>query len=377
MAIQGAGHSCGGQSLVRDGLLLRNFAPDADEVILHPGGLAEVSSRSSWAFVEQSLNRYGRSVAVLPDYLELSVGGTLSVGGIGIDSIQHGQQIDAVRALQLLSPDGQRRTCTPRKHRALFQFALAGLGQLGLIERVTLQTIPLRTSVRRRVVEHENVVDFLEFLRNITTDGGPPVQHYNAWLEPAAGADRFTSEFGDYVSDAPAGRSNDPHTVAKYDPPALQHRRERWLAHFPDCVRMWSDVLLDHTALRAVLPDILERCRREPLNHSLKVIYVLIVRRPQDALFFPLAPHSGSGLRFSIGLYNMIDRYDPVRIASTAMELDDLMRACLRYGGRPSRYGRAKFTEAELNSVYGTRYRGKLRTLRRLLRAERLNTELF
>ncbi|WP_041836784.1 FAD-binding protein [Actinosynnema mirum] len=54
--------------------------------------------------------RHGRTPPVLTDYLGLSVGGTLSVGGHGGASHQHGAQTDTVLELDVLTPNGSRTT---------------------------------------------------------------------------------------------------------------------------------------------------------------------------------------------------------------------------------------------------------------------------
>src|SRR5689334_18682158 len=60
----------------------------------------EVTADSPWLDVERRLNALGRSAPVLPDYLDLTIGGTLSVGGYGVRSVAHGAQVDHVERLR-------------------------------------------------------------------------------------------------------------------------------------------------------------------------------------------------------------------------------------------------------------------------------------
>src|SRR5437588_9356342 len=79
---------------------------------------------------------------VLTDYLELTVGGTLSAGGIGGTSHRHGPQVDHVRELEVVTGTGEIVTCSPASNTAVFSGALAGYGQAGIITRATIPLIP-------------------------------------------------------------------------------------------------------------------------------------------------------------------------------------------------------------------------------------------
>ena len=51
---------------------------------------------------------------VLPDYIGQTVGGTLSVGGIGAMSFRAGAQIDHVVELLAVTGEGRIVRCSPR-----------------------------------------------------------------------------------------------------------------------------------------------------------------------------------------------------------------------------------------------------------------------
>jgi FAD/FMN-containing dehydrogenase len=66
-----------------------------------------------WHEVEAAANARGRTIPVLTDNLDTTVGGTLSVGGIGTRSVSYGRQVDWVDALTLIRPDGTIVLCSP------------------------------------------------------------------------------------------------------------------------------------------------------------------------------------------------------------------------------------------------------------------------
>jgi FAD/FMN-containing dehydrogenase len=80
---------------------------------------------------------------VLTDYLELSVGGTLSAGGIGGATHRHGRQVDHVRSLEVLTPDGRIVIRGPGDE--LFDRVRGGAGRPGIIPRATLPLVPAPT----------------------------------------------------------------------------------------------------------------------------------------------------------------------------------------------------------------------------------------
>jgi FAD/FMN-containing dehydrogenase len=194
VTIRGAGHSCRGQSLSDGGILLRNYVEDAELTFLE-NGLIEISSRSRWRDVERQLNQAGRQMPILTDYLDMSVGGTLSVGGMGLNSIVHGFQVDNVVRLRLIRPDGTALWCSTTDNAELFRFALAGLGQVGMIERVVMQTVPFQPYTHTLKRNHRSVTEMLQFIPELAaTNSG--VEHFNGYIS----FDEVASEYG-YFSD--------------------------------------------------------------------------------------------------------------------------------------------------------------------------------
>jgi cytokinin dehydrogenase len=84
----------------------------------------------------------------LTDFIGQTVGGTLSVGGIGGMTHRHGAQVDNVHELQVATGEGRLLRCSEHRHRDLFEAVLAGQGQLGLIVRATLKLIAAPKRIR-------------------------------------------------------------------------------------------------------------------------------------------------------------------------------------------------------------------------------------
>jgi FAD/FMN-containing dehydrogenase len=152
VAARGSGHSTFGQSQAPDGVVvdmrhLAGIGPvDRNTITVEAG--------ATWRDVVVEAARHGLTPPVLTDYLGVSVGGTLSVGGIGGCSHRYGLQTDQVTQLQIVTGDGTVHTCSPDSEPELFHAARAGLGQVGVITRATLTLVPAPTRVRRYTLHY-------------------------------------------------------------------------------------------------------------------------------------------------------------------------------------------------------------------------------
>jgi FAD/FMN-containing dehydrogenase len=152
LAIRGAGHSTHGQSQAPSGIVLdmrsmsRVLTIDEDEALVEGGALWE-------GVLLHSLVRR-RCPPVLTDYLGLTVGGTLAVGGVGIQSCREGMQVDQVTGLRVVTGDATIVDCSPADHADLFFACLAGLGQCGVIvqARIGLVAAPAWVRIYRSLI---------------------------------------------------------------------------------------------------------------------------------------------------------------------------------------------------------------------------------
>ncbi|WP_246127713.1 FAD-binding protein, partial [Amycolatopsis rhizosphaerae] len=126
---RGEGHTSYGQAQCPDGIVIamshlariHHITPDR----------VTVDAGATWADLLTATLRHQLTPPVLTDYLGLSIGGTLSAGGIGGTSHRHGAQTDTVLELDVITGDGTQHTCSPHHDPDLFHAALAGLGRHG------------------------------------------------------------------------------------------------------------------------------------------------------------------------------------------------------------------------------------------------------
>jgi cytokinin dehydrogenase len=91
---------------------------------------------------------HGLLPRALTNLLDLTVGGLLSVGGIGPGSHRYGPLVANVTALEVVTGDGLLRRCSPTEVPDLYEAVLAGLGRCGVIVSAELRLRPVRSQVR-------------------------------------------------------------------------------------------------------------------------------------------------------------------------------------------------------------------------------------
>ncbi len=167
-AARGQGHATYGQAQVAGGLVIDMSTLDAIEV---SADRVTVEAGARWSALLNATLRRGLTPPVLTDYLELSVAGTLSVGGVGGASHHFGAQVDNVVELEVVTGTGQRLACSPTRRPGLFRAAVAGLGQCAILVRATLRVQPSRASVRHYLLFYPSVRALTADQRRVVADG--------------------------------------------------------------------------------------------------------------------------------------------------------------------------------------------------------------
>ena len=167
VAARGQGHSVYGRAQARDGLVidmrpLRQVHAIADDHVV-------VGAGATWREVLEATLPRKLTPPVLTGYLDLSVAGTLVVGGVGDTSFRNGVQSDNVLELDVITGTGQKITCSLDNHTDLFEAMRAGLGQVGIITRATLKLIPAPDAVRFYELTYSDLQSMLVDQRLLAT----------------------------------------------------------------------------------------------------------------------------------------------------------------------------------------------------------------
>ncbi|GAB2757686.1 FAD-binding protein [Amycolatopsis magusensis] len=167
VSARGAGHSPFGQEQAEGGIVLdMRTMPTVREV---DGETAVVDAGAHWREVLDLTLPHGLTPPVLTDYLELTVGGTLVVGGIGGAAHHHGTQTDNVLELEVVTGTGEVVTCGPGSD--LFDAVRGGLGLCGVITKARLRLVPAPPTARRWKLYYRSLDTFLADQRTVVRDG--------------------------------------------------------------------------------------------------------------------------------------------------------------------------------------------------------------
>lgn len=137
---RGMSHSAFGQGQCDGGIVFDmcqfNAVLGADFDCAQPW--IEVQAGATWDKLIKFSAAQGYAPPATTDWQKLTVGGTLSTGGVGFMSHMYGLQTDNVIELDVVDGEGMVHTCSPHQNEDLFNAVRAGLGQYGIITRARL-----------------------------------------------------------------------------------------------------------------------------------------------------------------------------------------------------------------------------------------------
>jgi cytokinin dehydrogenase len=162
-------HSNFGQAQVQAGIAI-DMSP-LDQVFSIQNQRADVAAGAHWTDLFDAALPHGLTAPVFTDYLHLSIGGTLSVGGIGGTTLHVGLQVDNVHELEVVTGRGERTTCSRQHNHELFEAVLAGAGQCAIIVRAKVNLVPARAQVRLYTLFYDDLTAYLADQVRLVRDG--------------------------------------------------------------------------------------------------------------------------------------------------------------------------------------------------------------
>lgn len=333
---RGQGHSTAGQAQALGGIVVdMNQFQDIHEI---RSDRVIVDAGAKWSDVLQATLPCGLTPPVLTDYLELTVGGTLSVGGFGGTSHRFGAQTDNVLSLEVVTPTGAVVNCGPDENRDFFDAVRAGRGRNGIITRASLRLMPAPVTVTWHKLRYNTVDQLVADQQHlIATDTFDYIEgqlkirddHRSAVLEVAT----FNGlSAGNGLLDGLTFRDADSQSVSYWDfanrvaeGELLMREAELWDSPHP-----WCNVLVPSNAVVELLHH-----TEEELNPDLysKFGMVLVYPFRTNRITTPLLAMPKSDVVFLVAAL----RYAPVNAPQvvTAMQKanDVLVAKALQAGG--------------------------------------------
>ncbi len=142
VTVRGGGLTTEGESVAFGGVLLDMTGMSRLLAVDTAALTARLQAGMFWSSLAEALRRHGMDYLSAPLNLTSSVGGTLGVGGIDVNSARFGCSADQALALQVVTPKGEIFECSDSERPELFRRVILGYGQFGVITEVTLRIRP-------------------------------------------------------------------------------------------------------------------------------------------------------------------------------------------------------------------------------------------
>lgn len=148
LTARGRGMSQGGQSIPVQGVSLDLSELDGVEPPDRASQTIRCGSGATWRAAIAAAAPHGLLPKVVPLNLDLTIGGLLSVAGVGATSHLHGFAAACVAQLEAVTGGGARVVCDAKRETSTFQALLGGLGRAGLITGARIELRAFKPNVR-------------------------------------------------------------------------------------------------------------------------------------------------------------------------------------------------------------------------------------
>ena len=349
LTVRGGGHSQGGQSLTNRDLMLdmkglNRVEFQGPEVVRAQGG-------AQWGKVVGALRSTRRLPPVLTNIGEVTVGGTLSVGGVGTTSHRYGAQVGQVEQLEVVTGTGERVLCSAIRNKALFDAVRGGQGQFGIITDAWIRLRPVGSRARVYELRYLDLEQFAGDLERLADDDrfdhlwGERVHErefillagieYDENLEDAKALEGL--RFGEVVSTVDTARVERDLVF----PPSTFHWRHR---------HPWRDWFMPWEALRTLLAQPwLDHDLVPPGSGSRIGMYPVST----TAINAPLFMHPPGKRMIAYSILTVVEEQDFMRAHRLVNKLDEIDRTFVGLGGKSYLSGRVRYGPAQWARHYG------------------------
>jgi FAD/FMN-containing dehydrogenase len=269
VATRGQAHTMFGQSL-SPGLVIESGSLNRIHSIGPEG--ADVDAGARWKDLLIASFDHGLTPSVLTGYTNLSIGGTLSVGGMSGRNYA-GAQVDHVRELEVVTGVGNVHRCSAENHSDLFEAVLAGLGQCGVMTRATLELVPAKQLARLYNPTYADTATFFQDIRTLA-NRNELSEVFNIWM-PAPDGNGFVAQVQAVQYFNPDSPPDDAHLMRglSMPPEAVPFRDMTYLEYelnvdvlidffqanfgWNDLIKPWYDVWLPESTIEQHVNDVL------------------------------------------------------------------------------------------------------------------------
>ena len=166
VTVRGGGLTTEGESVAFGGVLLDMTGMSRVKQIDAQALTVRTEAGIFWHSLAEELRREGLDYLSAPLNLTSTVGGSLNVGGIDVNSPQLGCSADQALAVEVVTPTGEIVECSDTENAELFRRVILGYGQFGVITEATLK-IRRYTPLRMQYYYYGSLATAIEDLQLI------------------------------------------------------------------------------------------------------------------------------------------------------------------------------------------------------------------
>lgn len=181
---RGQGHTQTGQSTTEGGVVLDTASMqqiheiDAEALtVVCDGGVV-------WRDLVSTVVPMGLVPPTLTNNLGVTIGGTLSVAGLGVASFRYGAQVDNAIELEVVTGAGDVMMCSPERNRDLFDAVRSGLSQFGIITKAKLRLRRAKPRVRKHYLLYDDLGALMRDVERAMKPGNDIVHTIESWCTP-------------------------------------------------------------------------------------------------------------------------------------------------------------------------------------------------
>jgi cytokinin dehydrogenase len=168
---RGGAHTQSGQTLSDGGLVIDSTGMDRVLEFNEKERTIKVQAGLRWRGVVEAVKSHHLAPPVLTNNNNVTVGGTLSMAGIGVASYRYGVQADNVEELTVVLGTGDIVTCSRTENSEVFDAVRSTLGQFGLIVEAKLRLRPHKPNVKMYFLLYDSQRAYMEDAQRVMDEG--------------------------------------------------------------------------------------------------------------------------------------------------------------------------------------------------------------
>jgi len=289
VVVRGAGSSpFGGSMPVKGGIVLDMNAMDHVLEFDEVSRTVKVQAGMRWADLDWFLEKYGLSARSSPSSRFSTVGGWVATGGIGIASVSGGHLNRSVKALEVVTSDGEVKRLAPSDPQ--FKALFGSEGRLAVIASVTLEVRKKASAPAPRLVFFNDHGTALAYAMSLASSKNRPMDL--TYYSPAKfvafnqllGKEHFPVAHGVLAT---YERKEDLVRASEDQAPIMLRASQTYLAHllwnerfFPMKFRklgpglMGAEVLAPKAQLPAIVAKAQEVCQQHQLEPMIEIHFL-------------------------------------------------------------------------------------------------------